>query len=80
MNAEAKGWLPSRQRRLAKMKISQIHIETLKAAGIAMRGCDPTKELTAQQIFNVVAAYRDVLNAFEKEAAAEVLREKEATV
>ena len=54
--------------------IADIHISTLMAGSWALRGSDPLKPLTPQQQFNVIAAYRKVLDAYEKEAVQDLTR------
>jgi hypothetical protein len=54
--------------------IADIHIACLAAGNWAMRGVDPLKEMAPQQVFNVIGAYRKVLDAYEKEAAENLVR------
>jgi hypothetical protein len=55
--------------------IADIHIACLAAGNWAMRGVDPLKEMAPQQVFNVIAAYRKVLDAYEKEAVQDLVRQ-----
>lgn len=54
--------------------LAEFQIATLKAGISAMSGCDGLRQLTPQQVFNVVAAYREVIDGFEREAEQELVR------
>lgn len=54
--------------------LAGFQIATLKAGMRAMGGVDGLRQLTPQQVFNVVAAYRETLDSFEREAEQELVR------
>lgn len=58
--------------------LAEFQIATLKAGIRSMGGVDGLRQLTPQQVFNIVAAYRETLDGFEREAEQELLRGGEA--